>query len=157
MTVLLHALCEDDFHQTPVSIIFSEKCSKFFFFWFCGRCNTGHILCWHLSGLSELPLEQRRLLLLAGEPFAFFFPCGGAFFFPFLFCFCGPFLYVRACRQASTAISRTQHSLVQGSQPCTEQQSKHVSTRARQRKQTELARASMSSSIYTAPCLLKTR
>ena len=31
MTVLHHALCGDDFHQTPVSIIFSEKCSKFFF------------------------------------------------------------------------------------------------------------------------------
>ena len=28
MTVLRHALCGDDFHQTPVSIIFSEKCSK---------------------------------------------------------------------------------------------------------------------------------
>ena len=31
MTVLRHALCGDDFHQTPVSIIFSEKRSKFFF------------------------------------------------------------------------------------------------------------------------------
>ena len=40
MTVLRHAVCGDDFHQTPVSIIFSEKCLKFFF-WFCGRCNTG--------------------------------------------------------------------------------------------------------------------
>ena len=29
MTVLRHALCGDDFHQTPVSIIFSEKCTKF--------------------------------------------------------------------------------------------------------------------------------
>ena len=30
MTALRHALCGDDFHQTPVSIVFSEKCSKFF-------------------------------------------------------------------------------------------------------------------------------
>ena len=30
MTVLRHALCGDDFDQTPVSIIFSEKCSKLF-------------------------------------------------------------------------------------------------------------------------------
>ena len=30
MTVLRHALFGDDFHQTPVSIIFSEKCSKTF-------------------------------------------------------------------------------------------------------------------------------
>ena len=44
MTVLRHALCRDDFHQTPVSIIFSGKCSKFFF-WFSGRCNTGGITC----------------------------------------------------------------------------------------------------------------
>ena len=26
----MQALCGDDFHQTPVSMIFSEKCSKFF-------------------------------------------------------------------------------------------------------------------------------
>ena len=30
MTVLHHALCGDDFHQTLVSIILREKCSKFF-------------------------------------------------------------------------------------------------------------------------------
>ena len=28
-------------------------------------------LHWHLSGLSVLPLEQRPLVLLAGEPFPF--------------------------------------------------------------------------------------
>ena len=39
MTVLHHALCGDDFHQTPVSKTFREK--SFFFFWFCGRCNIG--------------------------------------------------------------------------------------------------------------------
>ena len=31
MTVLHHALCGDDFDQTPVSIIIGGKCSKFFF------------------------------------------------------------------------------------------------------------------------------
>ena len=30
MTVSRHALFGHDFHQTPVSIIISEKCSKFF-------------------------------------------------------------------------------------------------------------------------------
>ena len=30
MTALRHALCGDDFHQTPVSIVFSEKRSNFF-------------------------------------------------------------------------------------------------------------------------------
>ena len=32
MTVLHHALCGDDFDQTPVSITFRKKCSKFFGF-----------------------------------------------------------------------------------------------------------------------------
>ena len=32
-------------------------------------------LHWHLSGLSELELEQRPLQLLAGEPFPFFSFC----------------------------------------------------------------------------------
>ena len=40
MIVLHHALCGDDFHQSPVSILFRRKCLKFFW-WFCGRCNTG--------------------------------------------------------------------------------------------------------------------
>ena len=31
MNVLRHALCGDDIRQTKVSIIFGEKCSKFFF------------------------------------------------------------------------------------------------------------------------------
>ena len=30
MTVLRHALCGDDFHQTPVGIIFSEMFKVFF-------------------------------------------------------------------------------------------------------------------------------
>ena len=34
MTVLHHALCGDDFDQTPVSIIFWGKFSKFFVFVF---------------------------------------------------------------------------------------------------------------------------
>ena len=29
MTVLRHALLGNDFHQTPVSVVFSEKCSNF--------------------------------------------------------------------------------------------------------------------------------
>ena len=42
MSVLHHALCGDDFHETPVSIKVRGKCSKgFFFFWLCGRCNIG--------------------------------------------------------------------------------------------------------------------
>ena len=40
MTVLRHALYGDDFHHTPVSIIFSEKCSKIFFL-VLGAINTG--------------------------------------------------------------------------------------------------------------------
>ena len=39
MTVLWNALCGDDFNQTPVSKIFSEKIQ--FFFCFGGRCITG--------------------------------------------------------------------------------------------------------------------
>ena len=42
MTVLRHALCGDDFHQTPVPIIFSENVQSFS--GFCGRCNTGVLL-----------------------------------------------------------------------------------------------------------------
>ena len=38
MTVLHHALCGDDFGQTPVSIIIGEKMSKVFFRC-CGRCR----------------------------------------------------------------------------------------------------------------------
>ena len=43
----------DDFHQTPVSIVFRGKCPKFFF-WFCGRCNTGERVC----GVHEHPLNE---------------------------------------------------------------------------------------------------
>ena len=39
MTVLHHALCEDDFDQTTVSRIFRETVQTLFRF--CGRCNTG--------------------------------------------------------------------------------------------------------------------
>ena len=41
MTVLRHALCGDDFHQTPVSIILAKMLKVFFCF--CGRCNTGDV------------------------------------------------------------------------------------------------------------------
>ena len=54
--------------------------------------------------------------------------------------------------------STAQHSTAQRNQPCTQQQIKYVPIRARQRKQeqTELVRASMSSSIYTARRVVKT-
>ena len=47
-------------------------------------------LRWHLSGLSELPLEQCLFLLLAGESFPFSIRFSKSHFFPTL-CFCGPF------------------------------------------------------------------
>ena len=72
-------------------------------------------LCWHLPGLSELPLEQRLLLFIAGEyfPFSFFHQFyGNSFLFP-IFCFCGPFSCIReCCRRASTART-AQHSTAQ--------------------------------------------
>ena len=40
MTLLHHALCGDDFDQTPVSIIFRETV-EIYIFWFCGGFNTG--------------------------------------------------------------------------------------------------------------------
>ena len=65
-----------------------------------GCCSMDfHILSFFLSGLhwvsglSELPLEQRLLLLLAGASlFPFFYPFQEEPSFSFyLFCYCGPF------------------------------------------------------------------
>ena len=52
------------------------------------------VYIWHLSGLSELPLEQRLLLFLVGESFPFF---DYEYFleepYVFSFCFCGPCIF----------------------------------------------------------------
>ena len=53
MTALHHALCGDDFDQTPVSIIFREKCSKFFVL-LRGRCNTDESAPTHSVGCMWL-------------------------------------------------------------------------------------------------------
>ena len=65
-TVLRHALCGDDFHQTPVSITFSENVqSRFvFFFWFCGRCNTGDVQ----GGAGHYYTVQQAQYSSAGKP-----------------------------------------------------------------------------------------
>ena len=82
-------------------------------------------LRWHLSGLLELPLEQRLflLLILAGEPFPFLFHVLlEERIFSLFFCFCGPFFCIMSyehvvvehqpavlyCSTASTA----QHSAI---------------------------------------------
>ena len=58
MTVLHHALCGDDFHQTLVSTVITGKCSELFFFLFCGRCNTGGLF--RLLRLCRmLPISKR--------------------------------------------------------------------------------------------------
>ena len=103
---------------------------------------------WHLSGLSELPLEQRLFLLLAGEPFFLFHSFTKSLFFLFfLWTF---FLYLRACcRRASTASTAS----AQRNQPCTKQESKYDTCRVERdnaSKQTELTRVSISSSIHAA-------
>ena len=94
----------------------------------------------HLSGLSELPLKQRLILLLAGEPFRF----------------CSPHFYQRAfllhlfvlwaffiC-QEHVVVERLpkyrKHSTAQRNQPCTKQQTKYVPIRARQHKQADKSR-----------------
>ena len=71
------------------------------------------------------------------------------------------FTYVRACRASNTTNTAQQGAIrpaqSRRNQACPKQQSKYVPTRARQRKQqTELTRASLSSSVYTARCVLKT-
>ena len=98
-------------------------------------------LRWHLSGLSELPLEQCLFLLLAGESFPFSIRFSKSHFFPTL-CFCGPFfctmyghvvehLLLVYCSTASTA----QHSTAQSAR--TKPQSKCVLIGVRQRKQAD--------------------
>ena len=68
----------------------------------------------HLSVLSELPLEQRLLLLLVGEYFPFlplFFRNALFFLFFFLWAFF-PYVLVRACcRRASTANTALQSAI----------------------------------------------
>ena len=101
-----------------------------------------------------LPLQQRLLLLLTGGPFSFFILLWKrSHFFFFLVpwvCFC-MYKHVEDLPQA-------RHSTAQHNQPCTKQGIKYVPIRARQRKQkqTELVRASMSSSIYAARRVLET-
>ena len=79
----------------------------------------------HLSGLSELRLDQRLLLLLAGEPSSFSLLCfRRAIFFLFFFCICGclwTFFFVPCTsmlsssfyRPYSVAVPQAQHSPAQ--------------------------------------------
>ena len=71
MTVLRHALFGNDFHQTPVSIIFSEKCAKFFSGFVGGERQVEHNTtrtrnnhCLHLSFFSLRVLLELRTVLL---------------------------------------------------------------------------------------------
>ena len=94
-------------------------------------------LHWHFSGLSELPLEQRLLLKLAGEHFPFF-----SFFLRrralhSYFCISGGFFICTSCCRASTA-STAQSVLHKAANQVRANQSARS-------KQTELARTSMSS------------
>ena len=90
-------------------------------------------LHWHLSGLSELPLEQRLLLLLAGEYFFVLF-----YFFseeePSFSKLCS--FFSRCTSTLSSSICR-KHITARRNQLRTKQQSKYVTTRARQRKQAD--------------------
>ena len=105
-------------------------------------------LRWHLSGLLELPLEQRLflLLILAGEPFPFLFHVLlEERIFSLFFCFCGPFFCIMSyehvvvehqpavlyCSTASTA----QHSTAQSAHTKPQKQ-----IRAEQRATTEASR-----------------
>ena len=50
MDVLHHALCGDDFDQTPVSIIFEGRCSKFFVVVFMAYATQ--VICTHADNLA---------------------------------------------------------------------------------------------------------
>ena len=86
----------------------------------------------HVYGLSYvvfllLPLEERLLLLLPGEPFCLCFPSffrRSFFFRTFVLCF-----FFSMYEHVVEHLPQKQHN-----QPCTNQQSKYVPTRARQRK-----------------------
>ena len=119
-------------------------------------------LRWHLSGLLELPLEQRLLVLLAGGPFHPFLEET----FLDLFVFCGSFFfvrtqYVRACCRGSDiycgTASTAQPNTAQRNQPCKKQQQiKYAPIRARQRKQADRVGASQHAVEHlTARCVLK--
>ena len=61
MTVLRHALCGDDFDQTPVSIVFREICShKLFFSGFVGDATQ-------VSQIITLSLLQKISRLLSSN------------------------------------------------------------------------------------------
>ena len=67
MTVLRHVLFEDDSHQTPVSIIFSYKCSKFFSGFVGGATQ---VVCkpYDVGVFSKCPLEEKASIY-GGNPF----------------------------------------------------------------------------------------
>ena len=114
-------------------------------------------LHWHLSGLSVLPLEQRPLVLLAGEPFPFaslFFRRRAFRFDLFVFVFERLFLYVRACCRRASSANTAQHNTSQLNPPCTKQQSKYAPIRARQRKQADRVGESqrLVEHLYSSPC-----
>ena len=89
-------------------------------------------LRWHLSGLSELPLEQRLRLLLAGEHFSFFVLCCRRTIYFAIFCLCGPFFctwtsmfIVEHLTAVHIVLQYRKHSTAQRNQPA---QSRKAST-----------------------------
>ena len=125
---------------------------------------------WYLFGLSDLPLEQRLLLFLAGETFLFIFIFSilsekkGLVLWRVLFVgLPSCFLYVQACYRASTAkLNTAQHSAISRAQkqqmitrkrgPMTARECKRECKRAdRSWRQPACRRA-----FCTARCVLKT-
>ena len=121
------------------------------------RCRLSHLsfflsgLHWHISGLSEVPLEQ--LSLLCRRIFSLFSLLKKSIIFP-NFCCWGLLKKIQACcRPVSTANTKQQGTI----SPAHHQRASTCRPKAdNASKQTELARASMSSSIYTARYVLKT-
>ena len=108
---------------------------------FLSLCLSG--LHWHLSGLSELSLEQRLLILLAGESFPFSLCCRRAIFPQFLLLlafFCT--MYEHIVEQLPQAQHIRQHKPQSTYQGTCRSEGDSAS------KQTELARANVSSSVY---------
>ena len=85
-----------------------------------------------MSGLSELPLEQRLRLLLAGEHFSFFVLCCRRTIYFAIFCLCGPFFctwtsmfIVEHLTAVHIVLQYRKHSTAQRNQPA---QSRKAST-----------------------------
>ena len=114
-------------------------------------------LHWHLSGLSELLLERRLLLLLAGEAFSIFYIiCLKMNILVPKFCFCEHFFSMYG-RFDHFGWGSTTNTVRQGAISPHKAAKRYVPTRARLRKQADRVRANVSSNIYSARCGLKTK